>query len=211
MSAIPTNWGWVTNHAKATGKTTSLIAATKAINGILVCLNQRQADHLAREHGIRTMSMNSDSPRGLREPFLFEPEVVGILCGQYESRIASLMQENAEMGTMLRRTMAEREIASRLAEARLDCRGGPGATQPACGACVTCLHRDLEAYEKAIVIARSHGDCSPFCRMPPREIMKLSSKDPEYVAWKAERREHWPEGPPCDCWKSAMNAELPRK
>lgn len=25
-----------------------------------------------------------------------------------------------------------------------DCHGGPGTTEPACGACITCLHRVIE-------------------------------------------------------------------
>ncbi len=36
------------------------------------------------------------------------------------------------------------ESAERDAAARYDCKGGPGTTTPACGGCVTCLHRALE-------------------------------------------------------------------
>jgi len=35
------------------------------------------------------------------------------------------------------------EAAERRAEEALDCHAGPGTTSPACGACVSCLHRDL--------------------------------------------------------------------
>lgn len=31
-----------------------------------------------------------------------------------------------------------------------DCKGGPGTTEPACGACVTCLHRVIEAKDAHI-------------------------------------------------------------
>ena len=31
-----------------------------------------------------------------------------------------------------------------------DCHGGPGTTEPACGACVTCLHRVIEANDARI-------------------------------------------------------------
>lgn len=193
--AAVTDWSWLTNHAKATGKTTALVAATKAINGILVCFNQREAERVAREHGVRTMSMQSIG-RGLREPFLFEPEAVGCISNQYEHQL-SLMEQDLK---------AERDSASRMYEARYDCRGGPGTTKPACGACITCLHRVIEAQARAIEIARKKGECSPFCRFPPREIMDLSKE--QQLAWKKARREQYPDGAPCDCWKATMNAAL---
>lgn len=31
-----------------------------------------------------------------------------------------------------------------------DCHGGPGTTEPACGACVTCLHRVIEEKDARI-------------------------------------------------------------
>ena len=204
----PTNWSWLTNHAKASGKTTALVAATKAINGILVCFNQQEADRVAREHGIRTMSMHSIG-RGLREPFLFEPEAVGCLYGDYESemalRDAALQRALGDVSTLSRKLVLETHVS----DSRSDCRGGPGTTTPACGACITCLHRVIEAQERAIEIARKQGECSPFCRMPPREIMKLPQK--EQFAWREARREQYPDGVPCDCWKADMNAALPSK
>lgn len=42
-------------------------------------------------------------------------------------------------------TRRERDEARRESEARFDCHAGPGTTEPACGACVTCLLRDIEA------------------------------------------------------------------
>lgn len=39
------------------------------------------------------------------------------------------------------------ESAERDAAARYDCKGGPGTTAPACGGCVTCLHRVIEKAE----------------------------------------------------------------
>lgn len=31
-----------------------------------------------------------------------------------------------------------------------DCKGGPGTTEPACGACVTCMHRVIEEKDARI-------------------------------------------------------------
>lgn len=203
---LPTDWGWITNHAKASGKTTALIAATKSINGILVCNNQQQADQITREHGIQTMSMHTINNRGLRKPFLFEPEVVGYFCALYENHISAQTQELAKTENQLGRMTASRDTAVRALEDRLDCRGGPGTTKPACGACITCLHRVIEAQERAIEIARKQGECSLFCRMPPREIMRLSLE--KQREWREARREQYPDGVPCDCWKANMNAAL---
>jgi hypothetical protein len=197
----PVDWSWLTNHAKATGKTTALVAATKAINGTLVCHDQRRADEIKREQGIRTMSMHAEA-RGRREPFLFEPEVVGLICTQYERRVRSLVQQQAA----LEQINAEMDSALCKSEDRFDCRGGPGTTNPACGGCITCLHRHIAAQERAIEIARKQGPCDPFCRMPPRAIMNLSAD--EQLAWRKARREQHPDGVPCDCWKSNMNAAL---
>jgi len=201
----PTDWSWLTNHAKASGKTTALVAAAKAINGILVCFNQREADRVTREHGIRTMSMQSIG-RGLREPFLFEPEAVGCLYSDYESELARkdvvLQQALGDVSTLSRKL----ELEIHVSNSRSDCRGGPGTTNPACGACITCLHRVIEAQERAIEIARKQGCCDQFCRMPPREVMKLSPE--KQLEWRAARREKYPDGVPCDCWKANMNAAL---
>lgn len=43
-----------------------------------------------------------------------------------------------------------------------DCHGGPGTTEPPCGACVACLTRDLaateERLEKALEVGRKMAD-----------------------------------------------------
>ena len=45
------------------------------------------------------------------------------------------------------RLRAENERLRAESESRFDCHAGPGTTEPACGGCVTCLLRDLEAAE----------------------------------------------------------------
>lgn len=35
-----------------------------------------------------------------------------------------------------------------------DCKGGPGTTEPACGACVTCLHRVIESKDSEIAMLK---------------------------------------------------------
>ena len=46
------------------------------------------------------------------------------------------------------RLRAQLEAVTRERDERYDCRGGPGTTAPACGGCVTCLHRVIEATER---------------------------------------------------------------
>ena len=47
-----------------------------------------------------------------------------------------------------------------------DCKGGPGTTEPACGACVTCLHRVIEAKDAHITrleeVAAKMANCARF-------------------------------------------------
>ncbi len=47
---------------------------------------------------------------------------------------------------MTRCTEAEKALTElrRVQEQRFDCRGGPGHTKPACGACTTCLLAEIE-------------------------------------------------------------------
>jgi len=66
---------------------------------------------------------------------------------------------------------------------------------------------EIEELKAAVEIARKKGECHPFCRMPPREIMKLN--DEGQRAWREERRAKYPDGRyPCDCWKAEMEAAL---
>ena len=39
-----------------------------------------------------------------------------------------------------------------------DCHGGPGTTEPACGACVTCLHRVIEDNDRELAAAQKERD-----------------------------------------------------
>lgn len=39
-----------------------------------------------------------------------------------------------------------------------DCHGGPGTTEPACGACVTCLHRVIESKDAEITRLKAAGE-----------------------------------------------------
>lgn len=39
-----------------------------------------------------------------------------------------------------------------------DCKGGPGTTDPACGACITCLHRVIEEKDAHIKRLEEAGD-----------------------------------------------------
>ena len=58
---------------------------------------------------------------------------------------AKLEAELAEAAEENERLRAQLEAVTRERDERYDCRGGPGATTPACGGCVTCLHRVIEA------------------------------------------------------------------
>lgn len=55
-------------------------------------------------------------------------------------RIISTLERTLDGPTGLRARFAQKSIES---EARYDCHAGPGTTTPACGACVSCLHRTL--------------------------------------------------------------------
>lgn len=50
----------------------------------------------------------------------------------------------------LRAQTARAEKTERDAAARYDCKGGPGTATPACGGCVTCLHRVIEKAEAQV-------------------------------------------------------------
>lgn len=60
-----------------------------------------------------------------------------------------------------------------------DCHGGPGTTEPACGACVTCLHRVIEEkdariqrLEEALVAAAKFLD-----------VLQTDEKELSYSEW----------------------------
>ncbi len=53
-----------------------------------------------------------------------------------ERMIGRLDEDRAKLAAELREAQAE-------SASRYDCHGGPGTTEPSCGACVTCLQREL--------------------------------------------------------------------
>lgn len=70
------------------------------------------------------------------------------------ARVAELEREverresNRQHAEQWRANLERRaEKAERDAAVRYDCKGGPGTTTPACGGCVTCLHRVIEQAE----------------------------------------------------------------
>lgn len=66
-----------------------------------------------------------------------------------QARIAQLEAQAERLAKMYARALSRELEAARPegAAARYDCKGGPGTTAPACGGCVTCLHRVIEAGE----------------------------------------------------------------
>lgn len=79
--------------------------------------------------------------------------------GSAWQKTAQLMQRHdAEAGRLVeardRAERATREAVAR-AERYLDCHAGPGTTEPACEACLACLHRLVEADASAAASART--------------------------------------------------------
>lgn len=67
----------------------------------------------------------------------------------------------AENKLLQERLRAAEDRAQQLATERerwVDCHAGPGTTEPACGACTTCLTRELDAAHAALADAQC-GDC----------------------------------------------------
>ena len=62
----------------------------------------------------------------------------------------NLRNLNVEAKLLQVKFQLERDEALAEAAKRYDCHGGPGTTEPACRACVTCLLRDLEALKQIL-------------------------------------------------------------
>jgi hypothetical protein len=78
-------------------------------------------------------------------------ELVNSLNGQLGARVRELMECTKERDTLKRgldKAVIELDAAVIESARRYDCCGGPGTTEPACRACVTCLLRDLEEVKK---------------------------------------------------------------
>lgn len=68
-----------------------------------------------------------------------------------------------------------------------DCKGGPGTTEPACGACVTCLHRVIESKDSEIAMLKDRmkrleeaGDAMHWAFMHPFDTANETVPD----AWR---------------------------
>jgi len=59
--------------------------------------------------------------------------------------------------------------------------------------------QELERTRAALEIARTKGDHSIFCRVPPPDIMRLSRE--EQKPWREAHKN-------CDCWKAQMETML---
>lgn len=65
-----------------------------------------------------------------------------------------------------------------------DCHGGPGTTEPACGACITCLHRVIDDREHAIAGLRERVErLEEAVSAADKYIAALQASDDDYTAW----------------------------
>lgn len=94
--------------------------------------------------------VNAATRSGVPEEADLEAFLLAHIDGE-PARLAAAREELREHTLSLERQVGDLrkmyESAERDAAARYDCKGGPGTTVPACGGCVTCLHRVIEQAE----------------------------------------------------------------
>lgn len=84
-----------------------------------------------------------------------------------EKTMRRLEQERDLLGGRLEGATIARNEAQAEAARRYDCHGGPGTTEPACRACVTCLLRNLEAANDRATKAEAESALRYYCGNAP--------------------------------------------
>ncbi len=89
------DWIWLARANRRQGKTPTMAAATKLLNGTLVCMSAAEANRVAKEHDCPTFAVSEsvDRLRGVKlGPFLFDPSAVMQICVEAQMEIGSAQQ-----------------------------------------------------------------------------------------------------------------------
>ncbi len=104
------DWIWLGQANRRQGKTSTMAAATKLLNGTLVCMSTAEANRVAREHDCVTMAV-SESVEKLRgftlAPFLFDPSAVMQICIEARMEITAAQQAQQSAEAETKRQVAE--------------------------------------------------------------------------------------------------------
>lgn len=84
---------------RGSGKTRALAMAAKECDGIMVCRDQPEADRIAKEFGIQTVSAMGSPERlmGRTNPRLVDPDAVLMWMAQAEQETRRLRERIAEL------------------------------------------------------------------------------------------------------------------
>lgn len=98
MSKIP-DWESVICAPRQGGKTHAMAQAVKACDGVMVCRDATEARRVAKEYGVRTVSVQSspDRLRGQMRPTLLDTDSVAVLLGEYRAALAAVTKERDAM------------------------------------------------------------------------------------------------------------------
>lgn len=77
---------------RAIGKTYQIAQACKNLDAVMICSNKAEADRVAHEYGIRTMSLNNEF-RGMKGPYLIDNHAVAVLCHRAYDEIDMLYKK----------------------------------------------------------------------------------------------------------------------
>jgi trehalose-6-phosphatase len=92
-------WAHVIASPRRSGKTTALAKAAKECDGVMVCRDQQEADRIAKEFGIRTVSAlgSPDRLRGQLAARLVDPDAFLLWMAQAEQELRQAMERIREL------------------------------------------------------------------------------------------------------------------
>lgn len=83
------------------GKTYQTAQSCKAIGATMICHNLQEAKRVAKEYGIKTVSLNTEL-RGCLGPFLIDPTAVEFLCREAHNQLKEIIDQSISYQQALR-------------------------------------------------------------------------------------------------------------